>query len=152
MFPVRNFPVHLELRVDPEGGLWPIEVNPVRFGGWCTTADLTGLAYDVNPYACLFKQERPDWTGALRGKQGQLFGIVALGNSTGVAGRHIESFAYDDLLSRFEHPLELRRVDFRRYPIFGFVFTQTRTENAAELEWALKSDLREFVTAVRSQP
>lgn len=146
IFSVRNFPVHVELRVDEKGGLWPIEVNPLRFGGWCTTADLTFLAYGVNPYACLFEQKRPNWNEALHGKQGQLFSIIALGNTTGIEGQHIRSFDYDDLLSHFESPLELRRIDFRRYPVFGFVFTQTRAENSAELDWALGSDLREFIT------
>lgn len=143
---VRNFPLHLELREDAEGKLWPIEVNPVRFGGWCTTADLTFHAYGVNPYACLYKQERPDWSRALREKEGRLFGLVALGNSTGIEGPQIHSFDYDGLLSRFQHPLELRQIDFRRYPIFGFLFTETRTDDSAELEWALHTDLRELVT------
>ncbi|MBT6551496.1 MAG: ATP-grasp domain-containing protein, partial [Gammaproteobacteria bacterium] len=37
---VKNFPVHIELRRDIKGNLLPIEVNPMRFGGWCTTADV----------------------------------------------------------------------------------------------------------------
>ena len=146
VFDVHNLPVHVEVRIDADGTIWPIEVNPMRFGGWCTTADLTHLAFGVNPYACYFEQGRPDWDEALRGKGGQLFAIVALGNSTGIDGQDIQSFDHDALVARFEHPLELRKTDFRRYPIFGFVFTQTRAENFAELDWALRSDLREFVT------
>ena len=37
----RNFPVHVEVRVDACRPIVPIEFNPLRFGGWCTTADLT---------------------------------------------------------------------------------------------------------------
>jgi len=40
---VKNFPVHIELRRDKDGALLPIEVNPMRFGGWCTTADISFL-------------------------------------------------------------------------------------------------------------
>ena len=47
---VKNFPVHIELRRDNDGILLPIEVNPMRFGGWCTTADISFLAYGFNPY------------------------------------------------------------------------------------------------------
>ena len=146
VFDVHNLPVHVEVRIDAGGTIWPIEVNPMRFGGWCTTADLTHLAFGVNPYACYFEQGRPDWDEALRDKQGQVFAIVALGNSTGIDGEDIQSFEHEALLARFERPLELRKTDHRRYPIFGFVFTQTRAENFAELDWALRSDLREFVT------
>lgn len=49
---IKNFPVHVEVRVDEEGTLIPIEVNPMRFGGWCTTADLTNKATGLNPYHC----------------------------------------------------------------------------------------------------
>ncbi|NNL85768.1 MAG: ATP-grasp domain-containing protein, partial [Myxococcales bacterium] len=58
--------------------------------------------------------------------------------------QHIRDFDYDALLSRFANPLELRRTDFHNYPIFGFVLTQTK--DLAELDWALRSDLREFIT------
>ena len=146
LFDVRNLPVHVEVRVDAEGEIWPIEVNPMRFGGWCTTADLTNHAFGVNPYACFFEQERPNWDVVLGDTQGQVFAIVALGNSTGIEGRDIRSFDHDALLAHFERPLELRNTDFGRYPIFGFVFTQMRAENLEELDWALRSDLREFVT------
>jgi carbamoylphosphate synthase large subunit len=30
---LKNFPVHVELRVDNEGVIIPIEINPLRFGG-----------------------------------------------------------------------------------------------------------------------
>ncbi len=142
--PMRNFPVHVELRLDAQDRLWPIEVNPLRFGGWCTTADLTYLAFGINPYVYLFEQRRPDWPEALRGKHGQVFAIVALGNSTGVQGRDIRSFDYEGLLARFDKVLELRRVDAHEYPIFGFVFTQT--SSVRDLDWVLRSDLREFIT------
>ncbi|MGK0353779.1 MAG: hypothetical protein ACJAYX_004477 [Planctomycetota bacterium] len=71
--------------------------------------------------------------------------MIALGNSTGIAGNEIPSFDYESLLARFEQPLELRRTDYRRYPIFGFLFTRTSAANRSELAWALRSDLREFI-------
>ncbi len=38
---VRDFPVHVELRRTAAGVLVPIEINPMRFGGWCSTPDMT---------------------------------------------------------------------------------------------------------------
>ncbi len=142
---VRNFPVHIELRRDGQGVLLPIEVNPLRFGGWCTTADLSARAYGFNPYLYYYQQKKPDWTTLLTGKEGKLFSIVVLDNSTGVAIDQIVSFDYDRLVKQFRHPLELRKTDFRQYPVFGFLFTETAADNFVELENILNSDLREFI-------
>ncbi len=54
---VKNFPVHIELRRDNSGTILPIEVNPMRFGGWCTTADATFMAYGFNPYNYYYSQK-----------------------------------------------------------------------------------------------
>ena len=143
---VKNFPVHIELRRDEDGVLLPIEVNPMRFGGWCTTADLSFLAYGFNPYLYYYQQQKPDWGTLLAGKEGKLFGIVVLDNSTGVAISQIKSFNYDKLLSKFDKPLELRKIDFQQYPVFGFLFVETAEDNFIELQNILNSDLREFVT------
>ncbi|HOP40487.1 MAG TPA: ATP-grasp domain-containing protein [Geobacteraceae bacterium] len=141
----RNFPMHIELRKSHDGTLLPIEVNPLRFGGWCTTADITSLAYGLNPYLAFYRQERPDWSDLLKGKDGKLFSVVVLDNSTGVAADEIAAFQYEKVLSLFEKPLELRKIDYHSYPVFGFVFTETREERQEELRTVLHSTLREFV-------
>ncbi len=143
---VKNFPVHIELRRDEDGVLLPIEVNPMRFGGWCTTADLSFLAYGFNPYLYYFQQKKPDWGELLRGKEGKLFSIVVLDNSTGTETGQIQSFDYDKLLKKFRTPLEMRKIDFQQYPVFGFLFTETAEDNFVELQNILDSDLCEFIT------
>jgi len=143
---VTNFPVHIELRRDRDGSVLPIEVNPIRFGGWCTTADISFSAYGLNPYLYYYKQKKPDWSQLLQGKEGKLYSVVVLDNSTGFKIDTIESFDYDKLLAKFEHPLELRRIDFQQYPVFGFLFVETEEENFSELQNILESDLKEFIT------
>jgi ATP-grasp domain len=143
---VKNFPVHLELRRDSDGIIIPIEVNPMRFGGWCTTADITFQAYGFNPYLYYYTQKKPDWDKILKNKEGKLFSIVVLDNSTGVDAKNILSFNYDKLLEIFETPMELRKLDFNRYPVFGFLFTETREDNFNGLKKILDSDLSEFIT------
>jgi len=143
---VKKFPVHIELRRNEKGRILPIEVNPMRFGGWCTTADLTFHAFGFNPYLYFYLQKKPAWKNVLEGKEGILFSIVVLDNSTGVDGEKITSFNYDMLLDQFEKPLELRKIDFKEYPVFGFLFAETREENFAELKRILDSDLKGFIT------
>jgi len=147
---LKNFPVHIEVR-RRDGVLLPIEVNPMRFGGWCTTADLSHLAYGFNPYLCYWRDEKPNWDEALQGKDGKLFSLVALDNSTGVPVNDIAAFDFDKLLSNFENPLELRKLDYREYSVFGFLFVETRTDNFAELKRILNSNLSEFISTKAAQ-
>ena len=143
---LKNFPAHIELRRGDDGTLLPIEVNPMRFGGWCTTADLTFMAYGFNPYLYYYSQIKPNWPEILKDKEGKLFSIVILDNSTGIDVDEITSFDYRKLLSKFENPIELRKLNYREYPVFGFLFTETSEDNIVELKRILDSDLREFVT------
>lgn len=148
---VRHFPAHIELRRNPNGTIIPIEINPLRFGGWCTTADLTYHAYGFNPYLYYFSQQEPDWGEILKDKAGKLYSIIILDNSTGLDPALITCFNYQKLLSGFENPLELREFDFNEYPVFGFLFTETSVGNEIELDKILTSDLKEFITISDSE-
>jgi hypothetical protein len=141
---LRNFPVHVEVRRE-NGVLLPIEVNPMRFGGWCTTADISFMAYGFNPYLCYFLQQKPDWDEVLKGKEGRLYSLVVLDNSTGVHVDQIIAFDFERLLSTFEKPMELRKIDYREHSVFGFLFTETRADNFVELKRILDSNLSEFI-------
>ncbi len=65
---LKNFPLHVEVRLDDKNNLQPIEINPMRFGGWCTTSDLMYLAYNFNPYEYYFSKIIPDWNELLHNK------------------------------------------------------------------------------------
>jgi len=145
---MKNFPVHIELRRDTAGTILPIEVNPMRFGGWCSTPDLAFAAYGINLYLYYYTQQKPNWTELLNGKEGKLYSVVVLDNSTGIKGDEIASFDFEKLLSYFEKPLELRKIDFTKYPVFAFLFAETREENFKELEFILNSNLNEFVATM----
>jgi hypothetical protein len=143
---LRNFPVHVEVRVDRAGRIVPIEFNPLRFGGWCTTADLTIMGYGFNPYRAFLNGERPDWPAIFAARRDRLYSIVVLDNSTGLEASQIMDFDHAGLAGRFFNPLEIRKVDHRKYGVFGFLFTETPADRRGELEAILHSDLREFVT------
>lgn len=145
---VRNFPVHVEVRLNAAGQMQPIEVNPLRFGGWCSTPDMTYRAYGFNPYLYFLRGQRPDWAAILADKADKLYSLIILDNSTGLAADEIAAFDYERVLAQLEKPLELRRLDYRQYPVFGFIFAETQAANFAELDAILKSDLSEFVRPV----
>ena len=148
MAELKNFPLHAELRVDDSGLIMPIEINPMRFGGWCTTADMTWFSYGFNSYEYFFNGRKPNWDEILNGKENKVYSVIVLDNSTGLQSDQIHAFNYDKLLDTFEHPLELRKIDYHQYPVFGFLFAETNTSNMQELITILKSTLNEFIRPV----
>lgn len=142
---LRNFPAHIELRIDASGRIHPIEINPLRFGGWCTTADLLGIATGFNPYEHYLRKQKPDWDRIFEGKSNKIFSIIVLNNNSGLGAGEIDSFDYDKLSRDFENALEIRKMEVRKYDVFGFVFAETSRENTKELEKILASDLRKYI-------
>ena len=143
---LKNFPLHIEVRIDEDRNLNAIEFNPMRFGGWCTTADVTWYSYGINSYQYFFEQKKPDWHELLKGLEEKVFSIVVLDNSSGIPESKIKSFDYDALLGEFGKPLELRKIDYKSYLVFGFLFLETPKSDMSELYNILKSDLIKYIT------
>ncbi|WP_144015888.1 ATP-grasp domain-containing protein [Desulfonispora thiosulfatigenes] len=140
---LKNFPFHIEVKVNRDR-ITPIEINPLRFAGWCTT-DIAYYAYGVNVYKYYLENQKPDWNKILEGKEGKLYSMIILDRPQHLAVEEIKEFNYDRVLNSFAKPLELRKIDHREYPVFGFVFTETEQENKREIEDILKSDLLEYI-------
>lgn len=140
-----NFPIHIEIRINNQQKIYPIEVNPLRFGGWCTTADLTWYAYKFNSYEYFLNNKKPDWNHIFETHKNKLYSLVALNNNSGIKDSEIESFNFEKLLKDFENPLNLREFDFRKYDMFGMLFTETSYGNETELTEILTSDLKKYI-------
>lgn len=143
---LKNYPAHVEVRVDAQGKVVPIEVNPMRFGGWCTTADLTWFAYQFNSYEYYQKGLKPDWNKVFEGKENSEYSLIVLDNSTGKEPSEIKEFNYDKLIQNFNNLLHLRKVNHQKYLIFGFAFIETSIEDKSELNFILHSNLTEFIS------
>jgi hypothetical protein len=113
---LRNFPAHAELRVDEQGVIRPIEINPLRFGGWCTTSDLLGIGLGLNAYESFFQSNVPDWDALFAGKEDKTYSIIVLNNNSGIAPEEITGFDYAKLATDFENPIEIREMIFKRIP------------------------------------
>jgi hypothetical protein len=143
---LKNFPAHAEIRIDASGKITPIEVNPLRFGGFCTTGDSLGVTVDFNSYVCFRESKKPNWDHIFKGKEDKVFSIIILDNSTGIPAEDIKSFDYKKIATKFEKPVLVRPLDIHSYPVFGFIFTETSPGNERELTDILISDLKEYVT------
>ncbi len=142
---VKNFPSHIEVRITKEGTIIPIEVNPMRFGGWCSSPDMAWYAFGINEYEYFFNRQTPDWENILKNRNDKVYAIVILDNSTGMNGRDIAAFDYDKLLTGFRKPLSIRKANFKEYPLFGLLFCETDNEKSPEITNILRSNLRNFV-------
>nr|WP_288934106.1 ATP-grasp domain-containing protein [uncultured Allomuricauda sp.] len=148
---LRNFPAHAEVRIDNNGKIIPIEINPLRFGGWCTTGDLSGITVGLNSYKYYFENTCPNWDTIYQGKENKIFSIIVLDNNSGIKPADIAKFDYKALANDFETPILIRTLDINKYPLFGFVFTETDKKNKEELYDILSSDLRKYIIVKENQ-
>jgi hypothetical protein len=139
-----DFPVHTELRIDAAGHVAPIEVNPMRFGGWCAT-DLAHFAYGIDPYRSYLLGERPGWDRIAAETAGRTTAIIVSDLPSSVDLAAIESVDYEGFAGRFSTVLELRRTDFNRYPVFAFTFVEVPSDDLCELQAVLGADLRQHL-------
>jgi len=143
---LQNFSLHAEVRIDKDDKLIPVEINPLRFGAWCTSADLMHYAFGINPYHLYINNILPDWDHISENTSEDLFGIIILDNSTGIPGNRIRSFDYNKAVGMFSNVLEFRPVDYRKYPIFGILFIQTGAGKLNEIQQVLQDDLKKLIT------
>jgi len=141
---IKNFPLHAEFRRSQNGNLIPIEINPLRFGGWCTTGDFAHYAWGVNSYEYFMSSTTPDWAAIFSGREDKEYSLIVLDNTTGIPRSQLGAFDYEGLLKRFSKPLHLSKIEYAGAPVFGFLTVETPRSNTEELDWILNSDLREF--------
>jgi len=140
---LKNFPIHIELKVDAQQRVIPIEVNPMRFAGWCTT-DIAYYAYGINVYEYYFAQKKPNWDDILKNMNEEIYSIVIADIPKDVDVSKIE-IDYQLLSSHFKNPLEVRRIDYHKHPVFAFIFAETDPNNWGEIDSILRSNLKEFI-------
>lgn len=140
----RDFVTHVEVRVTDSGDILPIEANPLRLAGWCV-ADVTAHAWGFNPYECYFKELRPDWDAILTENQGMATVMVIGDLPPSLDRTTIRSIDYDGFQSIFSNVLELRKIDYRQYPVFAFAFASMPEAELDALKSTIMQDFTRFV-------
>ncbi|MDY0189220.1 MAG: ATP-grasp domain-containing protein [Desulfuromonas sp.] len=141
---LRNFPVHLEVRITSAGAVIPIELNPMRFAGWCTS-DIAYHAYGFNPYQYYFENLRPDWEQIEAITGDRLTSFIILELPAHIRAEQVKSFDYVRIIEELDNPIELRKVNFFQYPVFGIIFAQTLAAEQEELDQLLIADMAEYI-------
>ena len=136
---VRNFPLHIEMRVKEDGTIVPIEVNPMRFGGWCTT-DVAKYAWGINPYEYFYRQQMPDWNNILTNAGKEVFYFSMAEVPFGLDRKKIQGFEYERFLSNYSNVLEVRRINPDENPLFAIIFGSTTNKEEVVKILSLKTE------------
>ncbi|TIH12542.1 ATP-grasp domain-containing protein [Marinifilum sp. JC120] len=141
---LKNFPIHIEVRTDGRGNLGVIEVNPMRFAGWCVT-DLGYYAYGINPYKYFMEGTKPDWNKISGCCDGKVYAMVIGDIDSTVDRSKIKSVNYEGFKANFSKPLELREIDYKEHPVFAFIFAEVAADNMDELKQMLHADFTPYL-------
>ncbi|WP_031481252.1 ATP-grasp domain-containing protein [Maridesulfovibrio frigidus] len=141
---LKNFPMHIEIRGDEKDNLGVIEVNPMRFAGWCVT-DLAYFAYGINPYKYFMEGLTSDWDEIFAKNKDKVCAMVIGEIDSSVDRSKIKSVNYEAFNSYFTKPLELRKIDYNEFPVFAFMFAEVEKSNMAELKNVLHADFSEYL-------
>jgi hypothetical protein len=142
---LRGVPLHVEVRIDQNDVVRPIEVNPLRFAGWCST-DIALYAFGVNVYEYFSERKRPVWTDIYEAKKGLQFAMVIVEKRSAVAEGQM--FDYEALKSVFDSLLHIRPIDYQTKPLFAFLFLEVDENHRSELDTALTLDPQKFIRTV----
>lgn len=141
----KGFPFHAEVRVQSDGVVIPIEFNPLRFAGLCTT-DTSFFAYGIKTYEYYLRDKKPDWKTLLQGKDDFIYPMILLCKPGFDSSREYE-FDYETLQRSFRKVLALRKTDFAHANTFGFLFPETHEKDwAQEIVPILGSNLEEYIS------
>ena len=140
---LRNFPFHLEMRQEPGGSFVPIEINPMRFMGFCV-ADVEYYFYGINPYEYYFHQKRPDWDKILESRSDKLYGMFGIDIPKQLDKGKIR-FNYEKFIAHFSKILYYVQMDYTKLPMAIYLFAEVPKACFAEFEEILYSDLSGFI-------
>jgi hypothetical protein len=136
------FPLHMEVRIKPNGVLVPIEVNPMRFAGaW--TCDLVRHAYGHNLYEHYWLQTKPDWEGILAVSDESVYSFFCAELPSDYPLGSIERVHERAFIHQFSEVLEYRSMYVMDPKTFAVVFYRSR--DLEENRRLLALDLTEFV-------
>jgi len=140
---LRNFPFHMEMMLEDSGAFVPIEINPMRFMGFCV-ADVEYYFYGINPYEYYFGQKKPDWTSILATRQDKIYGMFGIDIPKHLNKSKI-TFNYEKFIAHFSKPIHYTKMDYQRFPMSIYMFAEVQKDNFNEFEHILYSDLMEFI-------
>lgn len=138
---IKNFPIHIEVIRKANGEIIPVEINPMRFAGWCT-ADLAYYAYGINVYEYFENNLKPNWEEILKDKFGKIYYFAITENPKDVDCSKI-TINYEKLKTNFSNIFEFRQIDYRVKPVSAVLFGETQSYD--EIIKILQLNMSDFI-------
>ncbi len=138
---MKNFPIHIEL-IKNSDEVIPVEINPMRFAGWCTT-DLAYYAYGINIYEYFQNNLKPNWDNILKGKDGKIYYFAMAETPQGIEKDKIK-FDYNKLEQSFSKILDFRKINYLKKPLFAIIFGEAHDMD--EINKILQLNMADFLT------
>ena len=137
-FALKDFPAHIEVIRGKGGRVVPVEINPMRFAGWCTT-DLAYFAYGINAYECFCHGRKPDWNAILKDKRRETY-YFAMAETPSAIDKAKIAFDHDSFKRNFSQILDYRKIDHKKKPLFAIVFGMTDSPDETKRILTLKTE------------
>lgn len=139
---LKNFPMHLELRKD-NSKVIPIEVNPLRFAGWCTT-DLAYYAYGINIYEYYMNNKTPNWDEIYFQNKDFIYAFVMGEVPLDITKNDIISFDIESFKKDTNAQiLNAREFDYKTKPMFCVLFI--KADDYESIKHILKTDIKKYI-------
>lgn len=141
---LKNFPAHIELRVNDEK-IIPIEVNPLRFAGWCLT-DIAYYAYGINPYEYFMEEKIPDWSKIICSDK-NIYAFVMSEVPQDLERDKIKGFDFEKYKNDLNAEIiDVRTYDFRIKPMFNSLFIKAK--NYDDIKHILNLNMKKYVKMI----
>jgi hypothetical protein len=118
---LRNFPIHAEFKGTPQK-LLPIEMNPLRFGGF-GLADLPFYMTGLNPFKAFFSDEQINWENFWNGHPTEHYAWVLGYKGTEIIDTQVipNHQKFKDYLGKILH---YTPVDHLKHPVFAMAYVE----------------------------
>ena len=138
---LRNFPMHIEFRLSGEVPI-PIEINPLRFAGFCLNELQTHIS-GIHPVVAFFENMRISKNDMWKGRETDTFSFMVLERPKQVAKNAV--FDKDKFIHSFSGVLELREVTTADVGVVATAFVCTDKQHQSELDTLLRFDMMDFM-------
>lgn len=142
-FALKSAPIHIEIRIDNDEQIVPIEVNPLRFAG-IGTNELGVHAYGVNACEYFFKQEKPDWENIVNQMDDSIYSFCCAEIDASIDCKQVVSINHEAFKQNFAEILEYRPMKVNESSTFAVIFHKSPDLN--ENIRLLNLDLNQYIT------
>ena len=138
---LRNFPMHIEFRYDGSKAI-PIEINPLRFAGFCLNELQTHIT-GIHPVVAYLENIHISKEEMWKGRENDTYSFLVLERPTKAPeGSVFDSKKFKD---SFFDVLEIREVKEASVGVAATAFTRTDKAHEAELDTILTLDMMDYM-------